>query len=198
MIGQMLAGMLRTIRGIGSVSLTGTVVEGIEASVRQDVDLLVLDLLLPDGEGLTVLRAAIEYHPRLTCIILSSVADDCVCPKELLPHVAAIVDKAAAIDRLRLLVEKVVQKKLGLHSGVRRPDPSRILSPRELEVFERIGEGMTTREIAESLSITVHTVNSHRKAIVAKLGAVGAELVRLAALYNSNPSTASRSAKRIP
>lgn len=43
---------------------------------------------------------------------------------------------------------------------------------------------MTTRDIADAMGITVHTVNSHRKSIVAKLGVVGAELVRLATIYN--------------
>ena len=59
-----------------------------------------------------------------------------------------------------------------------------MLRPRELEVFERIGQGMSTRDIATSLGITVHTVNTHRKAIVGRLGVVGAELVRVATIYN--------------
>lgn len=56
--------------------------------------------------------------------------------------------------------------------------------PGGLEVFRRIGEGMTTRQIADSLGITIHTVNTHREAIVAKIGAVGADLVRTATLTN--------------
>ena len=51
-------------------------------------------------------------------------------------------------------------------------------------MFERIGQGMSTRDIAASLGITVHTVNTHRKAIVGRLGVVGAELVRVATIYN--------------
>lgn len=43
---------------------------------------------------------------------------------------------------------------------------------------------MTTKDIAASLGLTVHTVNTHRKAILSKLAAVGAELVRLATIYN--------------
>ena len=68
--------------------------------------------------------------------------------------------------------------------------PNRGLRPRELEVFELIDKGLSTREIAATLGISVNTVNTHRREVVAKLGAVGAELVRLATIYNhTHPAT---------
>ena len=59
-----------------------------------------------------------------------------------------------------------------------------LLRPRELEVFRLIGQGLTTAEIARQLNISKNTVETHRKGIAAKLGASGAELVRLATLHN--------------
>ena len=59
-----------------------------------------------------------------------------------------------------------------------------MLLPRELEVFLLIGKGMTSPEIAASLGIGLPTVSTHRQAIASKLGVVGAELVRLATVYN--------------
>lgn len=82
-------------------------------------------------------------------------------------------------------VEAAVRRRLGGLPRARMRDAATQLRPRELEVFERIGKGMTTQQIADSLGISVHTVNTHRKAIVSKLGAVGAELVRLAAIHNT-------------
>ena len=183
LIGQLLAGMLRTLPGIGAVSLATTVAEGIAAGVDQRPDLLILDLSLPDGKGLDVLRALAKRHPDVACIILSSKAEECVCPTEYAANIRALVDKTAAFESLRFEVEAIVRQRLGGAAATNGADPLRVLRPRELEVFERIGRGMTTREIAGSLGITVHTVNTHRKSIVAKLGVVGAELVRMAAVY---------------
>lgn len=56
--------------------------------------------------------------------------------------------------------------------------------PREPEVFTLIDKGMTSRQIAESLGVSIHTVSTHRHAIASKLDVAGAELVRLATVYN--------------
>ena len=185
LIGQALAGLLRTMPGIGAVHLATTVAEAIAVAADHDIDLLILDLLLPDGNGLDVLRAAARWHPELRCIILSSVADECACPPDLAGHVQVLVDKTAAFETLQFEVEAFVRRRMRLPAAARTtPDPTRNLRPRELEVFERIGQGMTTKDIAGAMGVSVHTVNSHRKAIVSKLGVVGAELVRLATIHN--------------
>jgi DNA-binding NarL/FixJ family response regulator len=184
LIGQLLAGILRSLSGIGSVTTATTCAEASAAAADHDLDLLILDLKLPDGDGLGVLKAATRWHPNLHCIVLSSAADEFACPADLKKHVAALMDKTAPLDTLRFAVEAVVRRRLGGRPESVQQSPATMLRPRELEVFELIGKGKTTREIAEALGITVHTVNTHRKAIVAKLGVVGAELVRLATLYN--------------
>jgi len=185
LIGQLLVGMLRTSPGIGSVMLATSVAAGIAATADEKVDLLILDLKLPDGDGLEVLQAAVKWHSDVACIVLSSIAEELICPQDLAPRVAAVIDKTAAIESLRFEVEAAVRRRLGGLPRARMRDAATLLRPRELEVFERIGKGMSTRAIAESLGITVHTVNTHRKAIVSKLGVVGAELVRLAAIHNT-------------
>ena len=185
LIGQLLVGMLRTSPGIGSVMLATSVAAGIALAADEKVDLLILDLKLPDGDGLDVLQAAVKWHSDVACIVLSSIAEELICPQDLAPRVAAVIDKTAAIESLRFEVEAAVRRRLGGLPRARTRDAATLLRPRELEVFERIGKGMSTRAIAESLGITVHTVNTHRKAIVSKLGVVGAELVRLAAIHNT-------------
>lgn len=184
LIAQLLAGVLRTLSGIGSVTVTGTVAESLAVVAARDLDLVILDLKLPDGDGRTVLRSVAARYPQAICIILSSAAEEFTCPMELAGHVAALVDKTAPLDSLRQVVEAAVVQRLGGRATPMHADPARVLRPRELEVFEQIGKGMTTRDIADAMGITVHTVNSHRKSIVAKLGVVGAELVRLATIYN--------------
>jgi len=184
LIGQLLVGILRASPGIGGVRLATTTAEAVREAVDTDVDLLILDLRLPDGDGLEVLRAAVRRHPELDCIVLSSVADEFAHPPELVEHLAAVIDKTAPLDELRLEVEAVVRQRLGGRAAAVPVDPATVLRPRELEVFRLIGKGMTSRQIAASLGIRLPTVNTHRQAIASKLGVVGAELVRLATVYN--------------
>jgi len=184
LIGQLLVGILRASPGIGDVKLATTAAEAIGDAADHDLDILILDLKLPDRDGLEVLRAVVRWHPDLRCIVLSSVADELACPPELVEHLAAVIDKTAPLEELRLEVEAVVRRRLGgLPEGVSQ-DPATVLRPREREVFGLIGKGMTSRQIAATLGIRLPTVNTHRQAIASKLGLAGAELVRLATVYN--------------
>lgn len=182
---QLLAGMLRTIPGVDLVATAMTVAGGTIACAAETVDLLILDLALPDGDGLEVLRSAAARRPDIDCIVLSSAAGEFACPQQFLGNLRAVIDKTQAYESLQRVMTNLLQFR-----GVRRPterggvDPRHTLRARELEVFELIGQGMRTREIGERLGISRHTVESHRKAIAAKLGASGAELVRMATIHN--------------
>jgi DNA-binding NarL/FixJ family response regulator len=184
LIGQALAGVVRGLPGIGDVTLATTVAEAIAAAAELDVDLLIIDLALPDGHGLDVLRAVLKWHPDVACVVLSAGASEFTCPTELSATILAIVEKSAALDALRFEVEAIVRRRLGGLPQANRANPESLLRPRELQVFELIGKGMTTRQIAAAMSISETTVNTYRREIVAKLGAVGADLVRLATIYN--------------
>ena len=73
-------------------------------------------------------------------------------------------DEALLNSSLRIEIEKALDS----------------LTPREAEVFALIGDGLTSREIGERLSISEHTVQTHRKRVAAKLGTQGDELTRIA------------------
>lgn len=186
MFRQLLVGMLRTMPGIDVRATAATMQDGIDACASSRCDLLILDLLLPDGDGLSVLRAATETHPAIECIVLSSAASEFACPRDLLDNVRAIVDKAQAYEQLQTIIAEIVQARGGPGSTAARPsiDPARVLRPRELDVLRLIGRGLKTADIATHLGISAHTVSTHRKRIATKLGASGAELVRLATIHN--------------
>jgi len=184
LIGQLLVGILRASPGIGGVRLATTAAAAITEVAATDLDLLILDLKLPDGDGLDVLQVAARRHPALSCIVLSSVADELACPPDLVKHLAAAIDKTAPLDALRQEVEAVVRRRLGGRPAAVPKDPAMVLRPRELEVFRLIGKGMTSRQIAASLGIRLPTVSTHRQAIASKLGVTGANLIRLATVYS--------------
>jgi DNA-binding NarL/FixJ family response regulator len=182
---QLLSGMLRTIPGVELVATATTVAEGRAACDAETADLLILDLALPDGNGLEVLRSAAAHRPDIDCIVLSSAASEFACPQQFLANLRAVIDKSQAYESLQRVITNLLRSRgFSPHADRVGADPRRVLRVRELEVFELIGQGMRTKEIGERLGISTHTVESHRKAIAAKLGASGAELVRVATIYN--------------
>lgn len=183
-VAQLLAGVVRGMAGIGSVFVAGTASGASTVAANGNVDLLLLDLKLPDGDGVDVLRFIARRHPGMQCIVLSSASDEFICPAEHANTVIATIDKTGPLGTLRRAIEEILRRRLGTAPSTDQTGGEKLLRARELEVFVRIGQGMTTRQIAHSMGITVHTVNTHRKAIVAKLGTVGADLVRIATLYN--------------
>jgi len=189
MIGEMLSVVLRTFPGIGSVLLAMTVGEAINTLQAEAIDLVILDLRLPDGSGLEVIEAMARLRPQAECIVILAAADEFTCPESLAGRCNAIIDKAASLARLQKAVEASVRQLTGGRGRdlPPHPNPASMLRDRELQIFTLIGRGMSTKQIAQSLGISVHTVNSHRKSIVSKLGVVGTDLVRLATIYTLLP-----------
>ncbi len=176
---QLLAAMLRELPSVDIVATAASVEEARAALADTAVDLLVLDLCLPDGDGVDLLREAVAKQPELRCVVLSSGARDFVCPDDLAHVVHAVVDKANAYEQLRAAVESLVPTE-ALPAG---PDPREVLTDRELEVFRLIGRGRFSKEIAAELCISQLTVATHRKRIGQKLGASGMLLARVAIAY---------------
>jgi DNA-binding NarL/FixJ family response regulator len=183
---QLLVGMLRTIPGIRLAAVAQSVREAIDVCQRLPVDLLLVDLMLPDGDGLDVLRDVATRRPGVDCIVLSSAAADFSCPQSLLPLLRGIVDKTQTYERLAAVIADAARARGAIIAGDRPTiaDAKAVLRPREFEVFQLIGLGLKTTEISQRLGISTHTVETHRKNVASKLNASGAELVRIATLYN--------------
>jgi DNA-binding NarL/FixJ family response regulator len=180
MVLQLLGGMVRNCPGVQLAGTFSRVHEGVEYCSKHSVDLLILDLELPDGQGLSVLKAALRKNPQVKCIILSGHASAFVCPGELRPQVRAVVDKTQAYGSLQKEIADIVQ------AAAPRPipiNPQELLTAREYEIFSLVGQGRMSKEIAEELGIALRTVETHRKAICRKLKVSGPELVRQASVY---------------
>jgi DNA-binding NarL/FixJ family response regulator len=176
---QMLEGMLRTLSNVSVVATAQSGSDGIRACDLHQPDLLLLDLSLPEGSGLNVARHLSKIKPSSRSIILSGESSTFVCPAELNRHIHAVLDKTQAFDDLASELQALLPsgRVLPASSPV---DPRGILSPREYEIFQLIGHGLLSKEIGGRLSISPHTVQSHRKQIASKLGTTGAELLKVA------------------
>ena len=173
------------LRGAGfEVDVALSLAAGRERLHAHNYDALLLDLMLPDGDGLDVLRAAAAANPAVDCIVLSSAAGEFTCPQHLVGNLRALVEKTQAYEQLQAAIAAVIRAR-GMDGGTGSGgEPLALLRPRELEVFRLIGQGLKTSDIGARLGISRHTVETHRKNITAKLGVSGAELVRLATLHN--------------
>jgi DNA-binding NarL/FixJ family response regulator len=177
---QLLAGMVRTSPGLQLTGTFSSVEKARDYLAQHAADLLILDLALPDGQGLTVLKAAAEKNPKVQCVVLSGHASEFVCPANLRSHVRAVVDKTQAYGTLQKEIADIVDP------GASRPaagKPQEILTEREYEIFCMVGQGRMSKEISEKLGIAVRTVETHRKNICRKLKVSGPELVRQASLH---------------
>ncbi len=178
---EMLGEMLNMRGGLRVHAGALTVAEGKVACQKHKPDLLILDLDLPDGDGLTVAEFLIRLNPSARIIIVSGHISDFVCPVWLNENLQATISKNATFTNLREELDEVIEVK---YHGQRRPlahvQESCLLTPREAEIFALVGEGLCTKEIAACLFLSEHTIKTHRKHIARKLGTTGLEMVQRA------------------
>jgi DNA-binding NarL/FixJ family response regulator len=177
---QMLHNMLQAMPNLKVVATARTKAEGIAACEKHRPDLLVLDLALPDGEGVAVARQLAKLNPSAKTLILSGEASTFVCPVDLQPQVHAVLDKTQAFDALAEEIKTLVPRTRTNARPARRGDIREMLTPREYEIFRLMGRGLQSKEIGEALGITPLTVQSHRKNIALKLGTTGNGLTQQA------------------
>jgi DNA-binding NarL/FixJ family response regulator len=190
-----LAQLIRAEPGLEVSGEAGSAREGLELAGRLKPDLVVIDLTLPDKNGLELLKDIQALHPGTLCLVLSMHDETMYGERALRAGARGYIMKETAADHLigaarkvlaggiyvsdsmasRMLEQVTGQRARGASSGVDS------LSDRELEVLEMIGRGVATKNIAERLCISARTVEAHRAHIKDKLGVSdGAALVRYA------------------
>ncbi|MCS5707011.1 response regulator transcription factor [Synechococcus sp. FGCU-3] len=190
MFGQLLTTMLQPVRDLAVVGMARTCREGLLLCREHQPDLLILDLALPDGDGIQVARAAIQRNPACRILVLSAEVGSFVCPADLEPNVADVIDKATTYDTLTAALDHVLKEHQGGGKGATPAatcNPLSLLTARQGEVFLLIGRGLQNKEIARALGLEVNTVETHRKEIARRLEVSGSELVHLAALQVCPP-----------
>jgi DNA-binding NarL/FixJ family response regulator len=171
MFQQLLVSMLDAMPGLEVGATATTCAEAsLLCSSEDPPDLLILDLALPDGDGLAVAQTLALRRPDARVVVLSGQASSFVCPAALQPLICGVVDKTAAFSQLQAVLERCLPN---------RPEP---LTQRQREIYGLIGQGLSNKDIARSAGLSITTVETHRKAIAQKLGVSGAELVRQASL----------------
>jgi DNA-binding NarL/FixJ family response regulator len=157
-------------------------------------DVVIVDISLAQGDGLELVRDVHAQQPELPMLVLS-MHDELIYAERLLAAGASgYIMKQAASDQLLIALRQVLAGGTYLSEslagnlgrsdgagGVGSADPIDRLSNRELQVLSLIGRGMSSREAAEALGLSVKTVETHRQSLKRKLNlATNAQLLQYA------------------
>ena len=166
------------------VEVVGEAADGltaVDAALRLHPDLVIMDLTLPGLNGFETTRRIAVALPRTRVVILSMHSDHRFVEEAFAAGAAGFVVKEAAFDELVTAVREVLAGRCYLSGraevsfGPTAPQARRRvlrdpLTPRERSVLRLIAEGHGTRRVAELLTISVKTVETHRRNIMEKLG----------------------------
>jgi len=168
--------------------------EAIELVGRTRPDVLILDLSMPDLDGIAVTKQVKPQYPDLRILILTVHEDEAMLREAIKAGASGYVLKRAAEAELISAIATIRRGDLCIDPAMLRvllvepPKPkakqspsTEPLTPRETEVLKLIVQGYTNRQIGEALSISVRTVEGHRANLLEKLGLhTRVELVRYA------------------
>lgn len=167
------------IQVIGDASTAAEALRRVPA-LRPDV--AVLDVRLPDGNGVSVCRDLRSQMPGLKCLMLTSFADDDAVFDAIMAGASGYVlkqirgnDLVAAVRTVAgggsLLDASTTSQVLErVRNKAADADPLAVLTDREREIVTLIGEGMTNKQIADQLFLAEKTIKNHVSVIFAKLG----------------------------
>jgi DNA-binding NarL/FixJ family response regulator len=150
--------------------------EALRAIVRLQPDIVVLDLSLPKGHGLELIKDIRVMHPRLPVLVFTMHEESLYAERALRAGAQGYVTKQEPPGRLLSAIRAVLRGGYSLspeassglmqnllhHPGGAQVPSITGLTDRELEIFELIGQGVGTREIAARLGRSVKTIETHR------------------------------------
>jgi DNA-binding NarL/FixJ family response regulator len=164
---------------VGEASTAQEAIDRVPASRPQ---VAVLDVRLPDGDGVTVCRELRSRMPELACLMLTSFADDDALYDAILAGAAGYVlkqihgsDLVGAVRTVAaggsLLDPQVTAQVMArLRDQVTRKDPLGGLTDQERKILDLIAEGLTNRQIGERMFLAEKTVKNYVSSLLAKLG----------------------------
>jgi two-component system, NarL family, nitrate/nitrite response regulator NarL len=180
-------GLRKLLEGAADVQIVGEASNGVECTKmlgKLKPDILLLDLRMPEKDGLGVLEEVNFDTTQTRVIVLTAAEDDRDVVRAMRLGARGVVLKQSASDLLLKSIRKVSEGEIWLdnrmtaevidafkkssESGQRREKP--LLSDREKEIVQLVAQGFRNREIGEKLFISEQTVKNHLHNIFDKLG----------------------------
>jgi RNA polymerase sigma factor (sigma-70 family) len=181
---QPLAYMLDRESDFSVIDQAGSVAEA--RRLTSDFDIAVVDLTLPDGSGVELVRTLRNSNPSASVVVLTASQDHAARAMAVEAGAAGLLHKSASLTEIMIALRRLgageqlldleeTIELLRLAGQQRERDRAAQqaldqLTPREREVLETLTKGMTDREIGEHLHISAETVRTHMVNILHKLG----------------------------
>ncbi len=158
-------------------------------------DLVVLDINLPDKNGLEVLKEIKALNPGTPVLMLSMYSEERYAVRTFKAGASGYLSKEKAAETLIKAIRKTVRggryiseefsEKIAFDLGQGEPVLHKNLSDREYQILVLIGEGKSINEIADKLILSINTINTYRARILEKMNLKSnAEIIRYAILNN--------------
>lgn len=179
-------GLIELINRDDGLSVCGdavSVTDALPLVEKAKPDVILLDLSLQNSNGLELVKELRGKNDATKVLVLSMHSEDVYAERALRAGANGYVMKQAPVEEVvsalhhvlkgeiylsKNMTSKIINQSVGHNSPPAAPVQR--LTDRELEVFQLIGQGLSTSEIAKSLGLSVKTVDTHRAHIMSKLG----------------------------
>jgi len=178
---MVIEGIRKMLQQADNVKVVGSASDGyaaLEALKSKHVDVALVDINLPDLDGIELCKKIRERFPKTKVLGLSTFKERSYITRMVDAGAAGYLLKNANGEELMEAIEAAHRGRMYMSmeaaQSIARPDAPKqelpLLTTREREVLALIAEGLTNNEIAEKLFISPLTVDSHRKNLLAKFG----------------------------
>jgi DNA-binding NarL/FixJ family response regulator len=194
---MVLEGMRVMLQQISFAKLVATASNAINAieMIKQypEIEVAIVDINLPDISGIVLTEKIRHEFPQIKVLAMSTFNERSYISQMIQNGASGYLVKSASKEEIEEAILCAHEGKMYLSAALQlsvsrpneKPEKMPLLTTREKEVLVLIADGMTNPQIAQALFISQHTVESHRKNLLAKFGVSNtAGLIKLAGRYN--------------
>ena len=177
-----LSQILKSEKTIGEIHTANNGKEAVDKALTNDIDCVIMDINMPVLNGLEATKLIKKEKPGIKIIVVSMLCDASIVSKMLKAGADAFINKDTGKAELLKAIDKVMQDEKYISPGisnnlfthlsdrnVNTPENEKHLTTREIEIIRYIADGLTNHEIADKLFLSIVTVDTHRKNMLAKL-----------------------------
>jgi DNA-binding NarL/FixJ family response regulator len=173
--------LLDKLPGIEVVAESGNGTEVLRLVAEHQPRIVLMDIAMPDLNGLEATTRLTELHPNVRVVILSIYSDEEHVYQALRAGASGYLLKGGSIEELELAIRSAARGETFLSPQISRPvideyvrrtrasRPEEILSTRQQQVLQLIAEGKTMKQVALDLGISVKTAETHRAQLMDRL-----------------------------
>ena len=174
--------MLKSEKTIGEIHTANNGKEAVDKALTNLIDCVIMDINMPLLNGLEATKLIKKEKPAIKIIVVSMLCDAAIVSKMLKAGADGFINKDTGKAELLKAIDKVMNDEKYISPGISAnlfshladrnvniPENEKHLTAREIEIIGYIADGLTNHEIADKLFLSIVTVDTHRKNMLAKL-----------------------------